>query len=254
MSRIEVEREIDRYHLHSSIQWASLVLSLLPFVIDMGVIAGQTVLGRFSELVLPLAIIALVGPTFVLPLGLIGSMHRRIGLLSEAMLEKDIGLYVSIGEHRRKLRINKKYLPFDRIDRLYLNGDTFSATVVSKDGVAVALSKIDLPSLESFEEKWGDRIDFIKDKYYLWYRKGSHEGEFILLDRVETAKVLASLHIGSVVKDLYFHDTKSIEIVPGSKATGVVVKSQSGTCHRFVSMDAKELKKMKKAFQRFKYG
>jgi len=106
---------------------------------------------------------------------------KNLKLIIRAMINFEIGIYIPTGYQRKKFELNGMVLPFERIKKIYFNGDMKMWTVLADNKKATTISCSFLPDKDLFISKYHHQIDFVTDQCYFWWGKGTGEGVFNII-------------------------------------------------------------------------
>lgn len=242
LSPAEIERVLTRFDRRWTVLLPTVTISFTALVMDV-LLYLPPALGRdHSELILPITVFALSLPVFILSIVLMRRVKRRTQPLVNAMFAKDMGIYVDGRGRRKKFGIKKGYLPFEMIKSVYLNGDIGASTVMARSGVATTITSFHLPDMDEFEERWGDRIEFIRDRCYLWFDKGKKEGEFTIVNRILFSPQGALLYVVGGTEEVPFPEVQDMYAIPwSSKPNGLIVTFYSKPNRGFMTFEGGDL-------------
>ena len=248
LPKTKIVRELDRYDSVTTLLLIPSLISILGIIfILIFILFGDIQLSAISISILMILIIMAI-----FSFGTMQKMFRKIKLLTEAMLVKDIGIYVPTRYQRKKFSIKTKYIPFEGIKTVYPNGELWAASITAQNGMSTIISKQLLPNLNEFEEKWRDKILFIKDRCYLWFNKGRREHEFLIVNRIQLMEDRAHIDLVEGSKDLLFREISNIEIIPWKgKLTGAIVTHYSGVSIGYVTFKGIDLIDMKTKWKKY---
>jgi hypothetical protein len=251
-STADLEKELDCYDRRSKILVVAFVLSATALVVDLVYYLPWVARGGASESIPAIILFALLLATSGISVILLRSEGRKIKPLADAMLTRDLGIYIADKLQRKKFGVKKKYLPFEMIRLIYLNGELGFATVVKKSGEATTLAKRTLPDLVAFEKKWGDRIRFFKNKCYLWYHK-KNEGVFTIVKRIDFSIDRAYLHCADETMEIPFHEVHDIYAIPWKGSPiGAIITFHSKPNRGFVTFKGGDLFKLESRWKKYK--
>jgi hypothetical protein len=244
----DIEKELNRYDLLISvlrISGTASVTGTIFFIFMMAI--GSIAISEVTIIILLFLLILMMAS-----ITSAFRENRNIKQILKAMLANDIGLYIPTVNQRRRLGLEKKFMPFDNISSICINGELWIATLTTKDGFSATLSKRLMPDLVAFEKRYKDRIKFVKDRCILWDQKRRRELEFFIVKRAEFEKDSAMLELVEGTTKIMFDKVSDIRIITLKGSTkGVEITFSTDTRRGFISFNKAFSIDLMKAWKRY---